>query len=606
MQLHLDAAAAAARGHAVAKLPGPASPASEHGDVAAPPRHATGGDCRVQSTRGRHAQQGGVEGRYRPRAHNGHPDLRARRRHRRRRHRCTSRRGSQRSVLRQGGATTATSAGGCRRARAPAASRGGSGTLLHRRHCQRTTRRRRQWPTPRLARRQQLPQHSRGALHHLRAGLRDERSHGRVGVCGRGVRQRRSQGLQLRARHAEVVARGRGRRGGGGGRGRRRSRIFSGDGRGERPRRRGLRGEVSRQRVREGARAHVGAEVSERAAHGRAQLRVLPHELGRPARVQPQQVVRHEHLAVARGPRADADGGDAQQRLQRGRHLRGHLLQHDGEGAGALHGGAVQQQLQRGGLGAAREAVARHGGRRLGQQPDVRHHGDALGHDGRDLGRLAAPALELDAVRAALLHQPHRGAHRRVRARPRVAAERHVRHQERARRAARHPARVPHHVVERDADGRVGAVHHHAHAVAHEQHVHARRVGGGRHREVVRREHADGRARGVLGLQRAQRHARGGAAVEAGARSGARRRGQRLGGHGGAAREPAAAAAGAPGERPVRASPAADRPHSGDAKRRARSGRAPPATKRGEAPVHRGELFESAESGSMPLGAAQP
>src|SRR5699024_11396314 len=62
-----------------------------------------------------------------------------------------------------------------------------------------------------------------------------------------------------------------------------------------------------------------------------AELRVgldeLPREAGQPRHVLPDQ-----HLTVAGGPGADADGGDGQLRGDAGGDLSGHQLEHDRRG----------------------------------------------------------------------------------------------------------------------------------------------------------------------------------------------------------------------------------------------------------------------------------
>src|SRR5262249_14808189 len=58
---------------------------------------------------------------------------------------------------------------------------------------------------------------------------------------------------------------------------------------------------------RERSRAYVCDVLSRRSAHRLGEVGVLPYELGMEAVEQPKHIVDHQHLAVARGTRADAD-----------------------------------------------------------------------------------------------------------------------------------------------------------------------------------------------------------------------------------------------------------------------------------------------------------
>ena len=65
--------------------------------------------------------------------------------------------------------------------------------------------------------------------------------------------------------------------------------------------------------------AHVGGVLADRGHHLRAQLDVLLGEARRAARVDAEQVVQHEHLAVGVGAGADPDHRDLEQRRDRRR-----------------------------------------------------------------------------------------------------------------------------------------------------------------------------------------------------------------------------------------------------------------------------------------------
>src|SRR3989442_10233546 len=68
------------------------------------------------------------------------------------------------------------------------------------------------------------------------------------------------------------------------------------------------------------------------------EVRVALDELRRKAVVQPEQVVEHQHLAVAVLPRPDADGGNRERLRDLGRERRGNQLQDDRECARVLEG----------------------------------------------------------------------------------------------------------------------------------------------------------------------------------------------------------------------------------------------------------------------------
>ncbi len=178
--------------------------------------------------------------------------------------------------------------------------------------------------------------------------------------------------------------------------------------------------------------AHVGRVGRDAGVHLILEVRVALHEARAAALADPQQVVEHQHLAVGRGPGADADHRHVDQRHQLLGDGRRNGLEHDREAARLLQ----RQHLlddPRGAAGtAALGAVAAQRGRGLGRQADVAHHRDPGLHDrsgARDRRRVAA--LELDRVGAALLDEPHRGAHRLL-VGLLVGAERQVGDQERA------------------------------------------------------------------------------------------------------------------------------------------------------------------------------
>ena len=194
-----------------------------------------------------------------------------------------------------------------------------------------------------------------------------------------------------------------------------------------------------------------------------------------------------EHLAVAVGARADAD-------------RRNRELARDAAATGAgtasrtrrssprprvrARRGAGRRLLRRAALGL--EAAEHRGG--LGREPDVAHDRDP-GRDDR-AARSITPAPSSFGVRAGLLHEADRVADG-VLVRHLERAERHVRDDERPRRAARDGAREHEHLVHRRRHGRVVAEHGHRGGVADEDEVDAGLVGESPSRCVVRRDHDD-------------------------------------------------------------------------------------------------------------------
>ena len=129
------------------------------------------------------------------------------------------------------------------------------------------------------------------------------------------------------------------------------------------------------------------------------QVGVTPHELGRLAAVQPQQVVEDEDLPVAPGPGADADRGDVlgvgDGRAQRGRDA----LEDQCEASGVGQRPSVGiEPVAR--LPASLDAIAAHGVDRLRREPQVPHHRDLGGDEGLDHRDPDGPPLELHGVGA--------------------------------------------------------------------------------------------------------------------------------------------------------------------------------------------------------------
>src|SRR5262245_57044285 len=90
----------------------------------------------------------------------------------------------------------------------------------------------------------------------------------------------------------------------------------------------GIRGEAPR--------LDVGHVARERVARGGTQLGVAADELRLVTEVEPEQVVRHQHLAVALDAGADADRRDRELARDRGAQACRDALQHEREAAGAF------------------------------------------------------------------------------------------------------------------------------------------------------------------------------------------------------------------------------------------------------------------------------
>ena len=141
-----------------------------------------------------------------------------------------------------------------------------------------------------------------------------------------------------------------------------------------------------------------------------AERRVLLDEARQRPLAEAQQVVEHEHLAVAAGARADADRRDLELAADALRDRRGHGLEHEQERAGGLGGVGVVQQAQRRLGGLALGAVAALRGRGLRRQPEVGDDRDAGAGQRADAREHRARALELDGVGGGLLEEPPGGA----------------------------------------------------------------------------------------------------------------------------------------------------------------------------------------------------
>ncbi len=238
-------------------------------------------------------------------------------------------------------------------------------------------------------------------------------------------------------------------------------------------------------------RAHVGGEGAHPGGHLVLQVGIALDEARAESVADPQQVVEDEHLAVGRGPGADADDRDLDARHQQLGDVGRDRLEDDREASGLLQRERVGGDACRGVRVASLGAVAAQRGGRLRGQADVAHHRDA-GADDRSCAsaRGGSAALELDRVAAGILDEAQRRAHRLL-VGDLVRAEWKVADEKRRPQPAPHGAREHEHLVEVDADGRRVAQHGHGARVADEDHVDAGLLGGARTREVVGGDHDD-------------------------------------------------------------------------------------------------------------------
>jgi len=124
----------------------------------------------------------------------------------------------------------------------------------------------------------------------------------------------------------------------------------------------------------------------------------------------------------------------------------------------------------------------------LGSQADVGHHRNLGSDHGRD--RCGAPdaAFQLHGMRTAFLHQAARVFQGLLRA-DLEAHEWHVGHEQAAANTAGHEAGVVDHLVERDRQAVIVALHDHAERIANEETIDAGGVEEASHGVVVGREH---------------------------------------------------------------------------------------------------------------------
>ena len=199
-----------------------------------------------------------------------------------------------------------------------------------------------------------------------------------------------------------------------------------------------------------------------------------------------------QHLAVATGAGADADGCDRHPPGNLGRDLARHRFHHQREAAGGGNRLGVADQPLRRRRRSALHAVA--AGQVLGLrlQPDVPHYRDARGRNGADGRGPFRAALQLHRGAASFLDQAH-GVGDRLRRADLVGTERQVADHQRRRLRPGDRAAVVEHLLHGNRHRTGVAEHERTEAVAHQDHVHPGAVREPRAVVVVGGDHRQAR-----------------------------------------------------------------------------------------------------------------
>ena len=113
---------------------------------------------------------------------------------------------------------------------------------------------------------------------------------------------------------------------------------------------------------------------------------------------QAHQIVKHEHLAVAIGPGADADGRNSQLLGDARGHFARHRFEHHGKCAGRFHRARVALHLPRGFRRFPLHVESAERIERLRRQPDMAHHRNFRFHQLARSVRCAARRLPLSPL----------------------------------------------------------------------------------------------------------------------------------------------------------------------------------------------------------------
>ena len=254
-----------------------------------------------------------------------------------------------------------------------------------------------------------------------------------------------------------------------------------------------LRGPLLRvKRLRVGGEAavvHVIAVLASRAGNLLAKIDVLAGEFRRAVDAQADEIVENEHLAVAIGAGADADGRDAKFLRDARSEFARHGFEDDGKSSGGFDGARVTHQTFGGFDRFSLNAKAAEFKNGLRREADVRHHGDFRFDEARNRFHALFATLEFHRF-GAVFHKAQRVANSFL-GRNVKCAEGHVRDEEGATGSAADGANVMQHFVERDGKRVVIAEDDHAERVADEKNVYAGFVEKTRGGIVVRSEAGD-------------------------------------------------------------------------------------------------------------------
>src|ERR671935_1654345 len=183
-----------------------------------------------------------------------------------------------------------------------------------------------------------------------------------------------------------------------------------------------------------------------------SQFRVLPHELRHVPGVQPQDVLDDEHLGVAAGTGAYADGRNRQRLRHALAERTWNALEDDGKGACLLQRLRITDDAFRGLVAATLNPHATELIDKRRSQTEVRHHRNPHRRQDRRVSDDSAPSLHLHGLNPRFLNEAA-GISDGVLFRGVVGHEWHVADDQCIGSAANHGSGVPDHVVHRHAQG---------------------------------------------------------------------------------------------------------------------------------------------------------